>query len=241
MTASLFDSKVLVVAYTIPLCSPLAHTAHTSRRRVGCQLAAAPCDGRASSCWPSVSAQTHLNVLVSTAGIKVGRAGTCGALTLDLQDGVRGSGITGPSRPSPSGVTVSCDARGRGAAREDASIRDNEKKVQTRGAGRDPYVEKCYARRAGAWSEKHDVSRCAMAGMAFLIGSYIITLLILCLQRFRRPRKRRRPRRRRTRAARPTQLGSAGRGRCTSPRDTDYRLLIADRLLACSLTSFWKA
>ena len=150
MTASLFDSKVLVVAYTIPLCSPLAHTAHTSRRRVGCQLAAAPCDGRASSCWPSVSAQTHLNVLVSTAGIKVGRAGTCGALTLDLQDGVRGSGITGPSRPSPSGVTVSCDARGRGAAREDASIRDNEKKVQTRGAGRDPYVEKCYARRAGA-------------------------------------------------------------------------------------------
>ena len=157
MTASLFDSKVLVVAYTIPLCSPLAHTAHTSRRRVGCQLAAAPCDGRASSCWPSVSAQTHLNVLVSTAGIKVGRAGTCGALTLDLQDGVRGSGITGPSRPSPSGVTVSCDARGRGAAREDASIRDNEKKVQTRGAGRDPYVEKCYARRAGASERRRSI------------------------------------------------------------------------------------
>ena len=162
MTASLFDSKVLVVAYTIPLCSPLAHTAHTSRRRVGCQLAAAPCDGRASSCWPSVSAQTHLNVLVSTAGIKVGRAGTCGALTLDLQDGVRGSGITGPSRPSPSGVTVSCDARGRGAAREDASIRDNEKKVQTRGAGRDPYVEKCYARRAGA-SERRSIPSMGMA------------------------------------------------------------------------------
>ena len=159
MTASLFDSKVLVVAYTIPLCSPLAHTAHTSRRRVGCQLAAAPCDGRASSCWPSVSAQTHLNVLVSTAGIKVGRAGTCGALTLDLQDGVRGSGITGPSRPSPSGVTVSCDARGRGAAREDASIRDNEKKVQTRGAGRDPYVEKCYARRAGASERRRAQAR----------------------------------------------------------------------------------
>lgn len=171
MTASLFDSKVLVVAYTIPLCSPLAHTAHTSRRRVGCQLAAAPCDGRASSCWPSVSAQTHLNVLVSTAGIKVGRAGTCGALTLDLQDGVRGSGITGPSRPSPSGVTVSCDARGRGAAREDASIRDNEKKVQTRGAGRDPYVEKCYARRAGA-SERRSTS--TSMGMALTILYYYV-------------------------------------------------------------------
>jgi hypothetical protein len=172
VTASLFDSKVLVVAYTIPLCSPLAHTAHTSRRRVGCQLAAAPCDGRASSCWPSVSAQTHLNVLVSTAGIKVGRAGTCGALTLDLQDGVRGSGITGPSRPSPSGVTVSCDARGRGAAREDASIRDNEKKVQTRGAGRDPYVEKCYARRAGA-SERRSTQRTSM-GMALTILYYYV-------------------------------------------------------------------
>ena len=172
MTASLFDSKVLVVAYTIPLCSPLAHTAHTSRRRVGCQLAAAPCDGRASSCWPSVSAQTHLNVLVSTAGIKVGRAGTCGALTLDLQDGVRGSGITGPSRPSPSGVTVSCDARGRGAAREDASIRDNEKKVQTRGAGRDPYVEKCYARRAGA-SERRSRASTSM-GMALTILYYYV-------------------------------------------------------------------
>ena len=174
MTASLFDSKVLVVAYTIPLCSPLAHTAHTSRRRVGCQLAAAPCDGRASSCWPSVSAQTHLNVLVSTAGIKVGRAGTCGALTLDLQDGVRGSGITGPSRPSPSGVTVSCDARGRGAAREDASIRDNEKKVQTRGAGRDPYVEKCYARRAGASERRSAQARPCTMGMALTILYYYV-------------------------------------------------------------------
>lgn len=165
---------MLVVAYTIPLCSPLAHTAHTSRRRVGCQLAAAPCDGRASSCWPSVSAQTHLNVLVSTAGIKVGRAGTCGALTLDLQDGVRGSGITGPSRPSPSGVTVSCDARGRGAAREDASIRDNEKKVQTRGAGRDPYVEKCYARRAGASERRRRRSTSTSMGMALTILYYYV-------------------------------------------------------------------
>ena len=148
--------------------------------------------------------------------------------------------VSGPSRPSPSGVTVSCDARGRGAAREDASIRDNEKKVQTRGAGRDPYVEKCYARRAGA-SERRSTSGIHGHAHGLNTRSYIITLLILCLQRFRRPRKRRRPRRRRTRAARPTQLGSAGRGRCTSPRDTDYRLLIADRLLACSLTSFWKA
>ena len=221
MTASLFDSKVLVVAYTIPLCSPLAHTAHTSRRRVGCQLAAAPCDGRASSCWPSVSAQTHLNVLVSTAGIKVGRAGTCGALTLDLQDGVRGSGITGPSRPSPSGVTVSCDARGRGAAREDASIRDNEKKFKHGGRVGIPTSKNATRVARGRRSDdEHQHVHSSMGGMAFE-RSYIITLLILCLQRFRRPRKRRRPRRRRTRAARPTQLGSAGRGRCTSPRDTD--------------------
>ena len=175
MTASLFDSKVLVVAYTIPLCSPLAHTAHTSRRRVGCQLAAAPCDGRASSCWPSVSAQTHLNVLVSTAGIKVGRAGTCGALTLDLQDGVRGSGITGPSRPSPSGVTVSCDARGRGAAREDASIRDNEKKVQTRGAGRDPHLRRKMLRASrGGVGATNGNAQARPHGMALTILYYYV-------------------------------------------------------------------
>ena len=38
-------------------------------------------------------------------------------------------------------------------------------------------------------------------------------------------------------AARLSRPGSVHVG----ARDTDYRLLIADRLLACSLTSFWKA
>ena len=69
-------------------------------------------------------------------------------------------------------MTVSCDARGRRAAREDASIRDNEKKVQTRGAGRDPYVEKCYARRAGA-SERREAQATSM-GMALTILYYYV-------------------------------------------------------------------